>query len=295
MNGKLLLIINPVSGDGAAKNWAYDMIEILSKRFSVVSVYLSRGIGDIKKTVAEKAAEYDAVVVTGGDGSLNELLDGIVKSGASPLLGYVPMGTINDFANSHGISKNVKTALRQIVGGKERLYDVGMLGDRAFSYVAAFGAFTDVAYLTPQDMKSALGKLAYISEATKRLPVLKPIKMTFEVDGRRETDEFIYGMVSNSKTVGSIKFFDYKDDAFLSDGLIEATLVRFPYNAAALQEDVIGLLDPKAECRGVIRLCVPKIKFEFENGAAWTVDGEYGGEFKSVEAGVLKQRIRMIH
>lgn len=295
MDGKLLLIINPVSGDGAAKNWAYDMIEILSKRFSVVSVYLSRGIGDIRKAVAEKAAEYDAVVVTGGDGSLNEMLDGIVKSGASPLLGYVPMGTINDFAGSHGISKNVKTALRQIVGGKERLYDVGMLGDRAFSYVAAFGAFTDVAYLTPQDMKSALGKLAYISEATKRLPVLKPIRMTFEVDGRRETDEFIYGMVSNSKTVGSIKFFDYKDDAFLSDGMIEATLVRYPYSAAALQEDVVGLLDPKSEHRGVIRMCVPKIKFEFENDVAWTVDGEYGGEYKTVEAGVLSKRIRMIH
>lgn len=295
MDGKLLLIINPVSGDGAAKNWAYDMIEILSRRFPIVSVFLSRGMGDIRKTVVEKAAEYDAVVVTGGDGSLNELLDGIVKSGASPLLGYIPMGTINDFAGSHGISKNVKTALRQIVHGEEHLYDVGTLGERAFSYVAAFGAFTDVAYLTPQDMKSSLGKLAYISEATKRLPQLKPIRMTFEVDGRRETDEFIYGMVSNSKTVGGIKFFDVKSDDFLSDGLIEATLVRFPYNAAALQEDVVGLLDPKNEYRGVIRLRVPKIKFEFENNVAWTVDGEYGGEYKTVEAGVLKQRIRMIH
>lgn len=295
MDGKLLLIINPVSGDGAAKNWAYDMIEILSKRFPIVSVYLSRGVGDIKKTVAERAAEYDAVVVTGGDGSLSELLDGVVKSGASPLLGYVPMGTINDFAGSHGISKNVKTALRQIVHGDEHIYDVGTLGDRAFSYVAAFGAFTDVAYLTPQDMKSSLGKLAYISEATKRLPQLSPIKMTFEVDGRRETDEFIYGMVSNSKTVGGIKFFDVKDDGFLSDGLIEVTLVRFPYNAAALQEDVVGLLDPKKEYRGVIRLRVPNIKFEFENGVSWTVDGEYGGDYKTVEAGVLHHRIRMIH
>lgn len=292
---KLLLVINPVSGDGAAKNWAYDMIEILSRRFPVVSVYLSRGPGDIKRTVAENASAYDAVVVTGGDGSLSELLDGIVKSGASPLVGYIPMGTVNDFAGSHGISKNVKTALNQIVHGEEHLYDVGTLGDRAFSYVAAFGAFTDVAYLTPQDMKTSLGKLAYISEATKRLPTLKPIRMTFEADGRRETDEFIYGMVSNSKTIGGIKFFDMKDDNFLSDGLIEVTLVRFPYNAAALQEDVVGLLDPKNEYRGVIRLRASKVKFEFENDIPWTVDGEYGGDYKSVEAGVLHHRIRMIH
>lgn len=292
---KLLLVINPVSGDGAAKNWAYDMIEILSRRFPVVSVYLSRGPEDIKKTVADHAAEYDAVIVTGGDGSLNEMLDGIVKSGASPLVGYIPMGTVNDFAGSHGISKNVKTALHQIVHGEEHLYDVGMLGDRAFSYVAAFGAFTDVAYLTPQDMKTSLGKLAYVSEATKRLPTLKPIRMTFEADGRRETDEFIYGMVSNSKTIGGIKFFDMKDDNFLSDGLIEVTLVRFPYNAAALQQDVVGLLDPKNEYRGVIRLRASKVKFEFERNIPWTVDGEYGGDYKSVEAGVLEKRIRMIH
>ena len=292
---KLLLVINPVSGDGAAKNWAYDMIEILSRRFPVVSVYLSRGPKDIKKTVADHAAEYDAVIVTGGDGSLNEMLDGIVKSGASPLVGYIPMGTVNDFAGSHGISKNVKTALHQIVHGEEHLYDVGMLGDRAFSYVAAFGAFTDVAYLTPQDMKTSLGKLAYVSEATKRLPTLKPIRMTFEADGRRETDEFIYGMVSNSKTIGGIKFFDMKDDNFLSDGLIEVTLVRFPYNAAALQQDVVGLLDPKNEYRGVIRLRASKVKFEFESNIPWTVDGEYGGDYKSVEAGVLEKRIRMIH
>lgn len=292
---KLLLVINPVSGDGAAKNWAYDMIEILSRRFPIVSVYLSRGAGDIKKTVAEHAAEYDAVVVTGGDGSLNEMLDGVVKSGASPLVGYIPMGTVNDFAGSHGISKNVKTALRQIVHGEEHLYDVGTLGERAFAYVAAFGAFTDVAYLTPQDMKTSLGKLAYISEATKRLPTLKPIRMTFEVDGRRETDEFIYGMVSNSKTIGGIKFFDMKDEDFLSDGLIEVTLVRFPYNAAALQQAVVGLLDPKNEYRGVIRLRASKVKFEFEKGVPWTVDGEYGGDCKSVEAGVIEKRIRMIH
>lgn len=292
---KLLLVINPVSGDGAAKNWAYDMIEILSRRFPFVSIYLSRGRGDIKKTVAGHAAEYDAVVVTGGDGSLNEMLDGIVTSGASPLVGYIPMGTINDFAGSHGISKNVKTALRRIVHGEEHSYDVGTLGDRAFSYVAAFGAFTDVAYLTPQDMKTSLGKLAYISEATKRLPTLKPIRATFEVDGRRETDEFIYGMVSNSKTVGGIRFFDVKNDDFLSDGLIEVTLVRFPYNAAALQQAVVGLLDPKNEYRGVIRLRASKIKFEFEENVAWTVDGEFGGEFRTVEAGVLTKRIRMIH
>lgn len=293
--GKILLVINPVSGDGAAKNWAYDMMEILSRRFPIVSVYLSRGPGDIKKTVAENAAEYDAVVVTGGDGSLSELLDGVVTSGASPLVGYVPMGTVNDFAGSHSISKNVKTALRQIVRGEEHLYDVGILGGRAFSYVAAFGAFTDVAYLTPQDMKSSLGKLAYISEATKRLPDLKPVRMTFEIDGRRESDEFIYGMVSNSKTVGGIKFFDMKDDDFLSDGLIEVTLVRFPYSAAALQQDIVGLLDPKSDCRGVIRLRTPKIKFEFENDVAWTVDGEFGGEYRSVTASVIQKRIRMIH
>ena len=294
-NKKVLLIINPVSGDGAARLWMNDMISVLSDNFGPITVFLSRAAGDISKIAAVEAGNYDILITTGGDGSMSELLDGVVKSGASPLLGFIPMGTINDFANSHGISRNVKTALKTIVGMNEHIYDVGVLGDRAFSYVAAFGAFTDVAYQTPQDSKSSFGILAYLSEAAKRLPKLKPIKMTYEIDGKTEAGEFIYGMVSNSKSVGGIKFFGVMGDDMLRDGMSEVTLVRFPNTPDELFRAIRGLLDPKAKCDNVLRMRVSKIGFSFGAETPWTVDGEYGGKFKDVCAFVIPDRIRIIH
>lgn len=294
MEQKLLLVINPVSGDGAAKRWTYDMIEILSKKFPFITVFISRGVGDIKNTVSARASEFDAIVCSGGDGTLNETLDGIIKSGADVKLGYLPMGTVNDFANSHGISKNLNITLSRIVDCVPREYDVGTLGDRVFSYVAAFGAFTDVAYQTPQEAKSAFGKLAYISGAAKRLPSLRPVKMTFDADGVKMTDEFIYGMVSNSKTVGGIRFFDEKDDDFLCDGRIEVTLVKHLDDAVALSKAVTALLNPKVEYDGVVRLKTSKISFAFEEKVPFTVDGEFGGEYLSVEASVIPRGIKIM-
>lgn len=293
-NEKLLLIINPVSGDGSAKNWAYDMLNILSGRFKYVTTYISRGVGDIKSAVAENAANYDAVVCAGGDGTLNETLDGVVCSGASPMLGYLPMGTVNDFAHSHGISKNIKTTLHSIVEGEAHEYDLGTLGNRVFSYVAAFGAFTEVSYQTPQDLKSALGRLAYVSEATRRLGELYPIHLDFESGDIKESGDFIYGMITNSKTVGGIKFFNFKNPDFLSDGLIEVTLVRYPQNAMELQEAVTGLLNPNHDCKEVIKLHVSSAELKFNSPVPFTVDGEFGGKYTDVCAGVLPRRIRII-
>lgn len=294
MEQRLLLVINPVSGDGAAKRWTYDMIEILSKKYPFITVFLSSGVNDIKNTVAANASKFDAIVCCGGDGTLNETLEGIVKSGADTKLGYLPMGTVNDFANSHGISKNLNITLSRIVEAVPREYDVGTLGERVFSYVAAFGAFTDVAYQTPQEAKSAFGKLAYISEAAKRLSSLRPIKMTFYADDRCMTDEFIYGMVSNSKTVGGIRFFDEKTDEFLCDGLIEVTLVKHLDDAVVLSKAVTALLNPKVEYEGVVKLKTSRISFSFDEKVPFTVDGEFGGEYTDVEASVIPRGIKIM-
>ena len=295
MNEKLLLVINPVSGEGAAREWVFDMVQTLSKRYAPVSVYLSRSAGDVRRIAQESAAEYDVIVCSGGDGTISELIDGVVKSGASPTLGYIPMGTVNDFASSRKISKNVKTALDAIVGGKTYDYDVGMLEDRAFSYVAAFGAFTDVAYQTKQDVKSSFGIMAYLTEAAKRLPKLKPIKTVYTINGERLEEELIYGMVSNSKSVGGINFFGKPGDDILSDGMSEVTLVRAPRDAFELGDAIHGLLEPKFKCKEVIRAQASEIHFEFDEEVPWTVDGEYGGTFDKAMVKVLNKRIKMTH
>ena len=295
MDEKLLLLINPVSGDGAAREWMYDMVQILSKRYAPISVYLSKSSGDICKMAQKSASEYDVMVCCGGDGTFSEMLDGVIKSGATPKLGYVPMGTVNDYATSRKISKNVKEALLQIAEGTEHEYDVGMLGERAFSYVAAFGAFTDVAYQTKQDVKQSFGMMAYLTEAAKRLPKLKPIKAAYTIDGERREGEFIYGMVSNTRSVGGMNFFGAADKNVLSDGVAEVTLVKFPNDAFELGDAIHGLLDPKFKCPGVLRLRAEKVDFEFENDVPWTVDGEYGGTFKTISTLTCHKRIKMIH
>ena len=292
MDEKILLILNPVAGEGASKLWVYDMIEILSKKYDTVSVHISKCAGDIKKAAFEHAAEYDAVVCAGGDGTLSEMIDGVVSSGASPLLGYMPIGTTNDFANGHGISRNLKTAMKRFVEGDEHYYDVGVLGERPFAYVAAFGAFTDVAYQTAQDKKTDLGIIAYLIEAAKRLPEMKSIHLSYEIDGKTESGDFIYGMVSNSKNVSGMKFFDIKDEN-LSDGEMEITLVRFPKNVVELQTAIKGLLNPKIKCATVIRATASKVRFSFDNEVAWTTDGEYGGDYKDVEVSVLPERMHI--
>lgn len=294
MKKNILVIINPVSGDGSAKNWSWDIIDILSRGFEYVTVYVSRGVGDIKRAVEENAGKYECIVCMGGDGTLNEAINGLLLSGADVDLGYLPLGTVNDFAGSHGIPKNVRTGLQSIVDGEATEIDAGMLCDRAFSYVAAFGAFTDVSYLTPQDLKSAIGKLAYISEAAKRLAALKPIRLSCTYGEKNVSGDFIYGMVSNSKTVGGIKFFQGLGDDAMSDGLVELTLVRYPTTAAELQQALVGLINPGAQCDSVIKASVEHIHMSFDEPTPWTVDGEFGGEYTEADVSVKKKAIKVI-
>ena len=294
MEKNVLLIINPKSGDGEAKRWVYDMADKFLTCYDFVTVYFSKCAGDIIRVVREKASVYDAVVCCGGDGTLSETINGIHESGACPMLGYIPTGTVNDFATSHKIPKGIKGAIEKIVTGTPTPYDIGILGDRCFSYVAAFGAFTDVAYLTPQISKASFGKTAYIAEAVKRLFSLAPIEVTYICDGKEVSDKFIYGMVANSKTVGGLRFFEGNSAEDLRDGKLEVLLIRFPNTAGELQEALAGLLTPKVENDFVRRFQTDEITFRFHGSAPWTLDGEFGGDYPEVTAKCLPRRIRII-
>lgn len=290
----VLLIINPNSGDGEAKRWVYDITAELLARYDFVTIYYSKKAGDITRVVSGKAAGFDAVICVGGDGTLNETIRGILLAGASPALGYIPTGTVNDFATSHKIPKGIKGAIGKLQTAAPVEYDVGLLGDRPFSYVAAFGAFTDVAYLTPQEIKASFGRTAYIAEAAKRLFSLTPIEATFICEGKEVHDRFIYGMVTNSKTVGGIRFFDEESEDKLRDGKLEVTLVRYPDTVARLQGALTGLLSPKVQNEDVYKLTTDAITFRFAGKAPWTLDGEFGGDYPEVTVRCLYRRIRVL-
>ncbi len=294
MEKTVLLIVNPHSGDGVAKRWVYDMTSALLGVYDYVTVYFSKCTGDAARVARQKAGMYDAVVCCGGDGTLNETVRGICESGADPMLGYIPTGTINDFATSHGIPKGIRDALSKLCSGTPSRYDAGMLGDRCFAYVAAFGAFTDVTYLTPQLSKAAIGRVAYFAEGAKRLLSLAPIHLSVSCNEMQIEGDFILGMVSNSKTVGGFRFFDKNTSQDLSDGLLEVLLVRYPKSNAMLQDAIIGLINSKAQSDMVIRLKTSSISFRFSQETPWTVDGEFGGNHTEVSARCLHQRLNLI-
>lgn len=294
MAKRVLLIVNPKSGDGIAVRWVADMVSMLSKKYDFVTVYFSKKQGDILNIASGYSGEYEAMVVVGGDGSLNEAIGGILLSGTDIDLGYVPTGTVNDFATSHGIPKNIKMALEKIADGEPKKCDVGSLNGRFFSYVAAFGAFTDVAYLTSQKSKETFGKIAYVAEAATRILKLKPIKMTYELDGERISGEYIYGMASNSKTIGGIVFYGSEDEEFLRDGELEITLVKYPFSSSELSAALVGLINPSANTKQVVKFRASSIKFEFEEETAFTVDGEFGGSFSSVDIKNIEGALSLI-
>lgn len=296
MEKKVLLIVNPNSSDGIARNWVFEIIETLSKRYESVTVYLSKCAGDIIRYVSENAKGYDSIVCCGGDGTVHEVLNGIYRCGEKIPLGYIPTGTTNDFAVTHGIPKNIKSAMQIIPSAEAHEYDAGLLDDMAFTYVAAFGAFIDVTYKTPQNSKASFGWMAYIAEGAKRLPDLKPYSLRVETDEKEISGDFILGMVSNTKSVGGMGFLMAGETTEkLSDGVLDVMLISYPDTAAKLQQVIRELTVPSTPQNLVMRFTTEKIKFTFlSDPPEWTADGEFGGKFESVTVKVLPREILLL-
>jgi YegS/Rv2252/BmrU family lipid kinase len=274
---KLLYLINPAAGKGGTKNRLYDIVHIFNGADYEVTVYISKSLDDYLDRVRRSEGEYDVVVVSGGDGTLN-LTAGVVSTlKAPPLIGYIPAGTANDFAASHGISTNPVQAAHQIANGKERHMDLGFFCDRSFVYVTAFGVFTDVSYQTPREMKQNLGHAAYVLEGIKSLSKITPVHMKFRYNGVEDEGDFIYGMMTNTVRVGGFKLPLIKD-AIYDDGLMEVTLVRHSANFTDSSKLLNALVTQTADDDVLKHFQTDRIEFESVSPVPWTVDGEFGGE-----------------
>lgn len=289
---KLLFVFNPASGKAQIKNELMNIIDIFVKGGYEVSVYPTQRKNDAFYYICENGSRFDTVVVSGGDGTLNEAINGLmsIDTDNRPKFGYIPTGTVNDFATSLSISKKCETAANDIISGEAFSFDVGKFKKRYFAYVAAFGAFTDVPYETPQQSKNIWGNLAYIGEGIKRLPQISPSFIRVEADGKVIEGEFLLGLVSNSNSIAGMKTIGNKNVS-LNDGLFEVTLIRNPENPLSVQFMLSDLLQKKLDSKYIYNFKTSKIKFNSKESISWTLDGEYGGTTKRVVIENIKEAI----
>ncbi len=277
---KLLFIYNPNAGKKRIVQRLHDVVYLFATAGYEVTVHPTRCRGDAIQA-AEWGGEYDHVVCCGGDGTLNEVVTGLMTHPESmPTLGYLPAGTTNDFSKTLKLPADLMRAARIAVEGVPSPCDVGEFNGRPFIYVAAFGVFSEVSYATPQSSKNALGHLAYVLGGIKSLTQLKPVHMKVTHDGETVEGEFIYGMVSDSVSVGGFRGMK-EEDVKLDDGLFEVMLVKNPRTMEELTT-ILNALVRKEPDGNVMGFQSADITFEAGQPVAWTLDGEFGGDMETV-------------
>ena len=290
---KLLFIYNPHSGKAQIRSNLLDIIDILVKSGYEVTAYPTQSPTDAARAVTDRQSGYDLVVCSGGDGTLNEVVDGMMRSKERIPIGYIPSGSTNDFARSLKIPAYMLPAARAITDGRIFRSDIGELNGQYYVYVAAFGIFTEVTYETPQNIKNTLGHSAYILEAIRSLPTIRAYHMhvTWE-DGEIE-DDFIYGMITNSISVGGFKGIT-GHHVLLDDGFHEVTLIKNPTTPMELSDIVRAMVDRRLDSANIITFKSKHVKIESSEPVRWTRDGEFGGEHSSAEIIVHSQALDII-
>lgn len=294
MKKKLLFVYNPFAGKGQIKINLCDIIDIFVKGGYDVTAYPTQAALDGYEKIKAEAEQYDMIVASGGDGTLSEAVKALMENDSKTPLGYIPAGSTNDFAASMGISRKMTIAAKEIMDGVRFEYDVGELNGQYYVYVAGFGAFTDVSYETPQNVKNTLGHMAYILEGIKRLPKISGQNMIVEHDGERIEGNFILGLVSNTVSVGGMRKLISNGVCF-DDGLFEITLVRTPSNPIVLQKTINDVMFKKlTDEKRFVTFKTSKVKFISEKEIPWTLDGESGGLHKEVEIINHKRALNLI-
>lgn len=295
MKKPLMMIINPAAGKGAYKKHFADVLKIFSDAGYSPNLFFTAGAGDAAELAAENADKFELLVCVGGDGTLSEVVSGLMRSEVRPLVGYIPLGTANDVARSLGLpKKNPVKAARRIVHGVSIPFDVGRRSGGYFNYVAAFGAFTEVSYGTPQKFKRRFGEAAYLVGAAKSLRSLKSRRVRIEYDGGIIEDDFLYGSVSNSYSVAGLVDLP-KDRVDLGDGEHELILLRRPKHMAQLAPLAAKVLRGNFDSEYISILHTKNAVFTFDSPESFTFDGENGGSFERIEFSTCPRAIRIIH
>ncbi len=274
MAKKLLLIVNPVSGMRLGVLYLTKAASALSEGGYDVFTMMTSKSGDAKKWAEEYGKDFDIIVACGGDGTFNEVVSGNIF-GANKIMGYIPCGSTNDFAASIGLSSDIVTAAHNIAKGSEYVFDAGLFGERPFTYVASFGAFTRTSYTTSQSFKNIVGHLAYIVEGGLDLKNLKPEFVSIEANGEIHEGNYIFGAISNSTSLGGVLSIS-PELVDMNDGLFEVMLIKYPENAQQLSKTVQAIISKQySECETIEFFSCEKLRVLKNPFGGWSLDGEY--------------------
>ncbi len=292
---KLWFVANPVSGKAAVKPKLLEIINSFIGAGYDTSVYLTQKAGELPDIIESNAAQYDRIVCCGGDGTLNETINGLLRLENPPEFGYIPAGTTNDFATSFALPKSMVKAAQVAVTGQPTMFDVGRVNDRHFAYVAAFGIFTDVPYQTSQDAKNLLGRAAYVLEGAKRLSLNSSHKLKITYGDNVIEDNFLLGIISNSKYVAGLPI-GIMVDASMDDGLLEVILIRYSKNLLDLTPVINSLLRGEIDHKSntIVTFKTDKLKISCDHALEFTLDGEYGGSHSEVEISTIPKALSLI-
>lgn len=290
---KMLFIMNPFAGVKRANRHLTDILLMFTQAGYEVTTHMTLGRGDAAAVAREKGKDVDLVVCCGGDGTLNETITGLLSAGADTPIGYIPAGSTNDFASSLKLPTNILKAAQEIVEGEPVSYDVGRFGDRYFSYVASFGAFTKSSYATPQNIKNALGHTAYVLSGITELSQIRNEHVKMEIDGQVVEGDFLFGAICNSTSVGGILTLDPKQ-VDMGDGLFEILLVRAPENLAEIHECIQALQSQKYNCAMLTFRSARRVRIFADPDMPWTLDGEKEDGHETVEVENLHHAIRLM-
>ena len=294
MKKKVLFIVNPKSGKGSIRSKLLDIVDIFVKAEFDLTLYISQSAGDARAKAKEVEGRYELVICSGGDGTLDEVISGMMECEKRSAIGYIPCGSTNDFAHSLKIPTSMTKAAEHIAAWKEFPCDIGRFNDDYFVYIAAFGLFTDVSYETSQDVKNVLGHLAYILEGMKKLTEIKSYPMKVESEEMTLEGNFLFGMVTNSTSVGGFRNITGKH-VHLDDGVFEVTLIKTPQNILELNEIIQAVIAGKSENNKYFYQFRSKaVKFIADDPVAWTLDGEFGGYHEVVNVKNDKQALSLL-
>lgn len=279
---KLLIIANPKSGKAKVKDLLLRIVQIFSNDGYLVTVYPTKAHGDATTFASQiKEDEYDRIVVCGGDGTLNEVITGFMQSKLKCTIGYIPLGTLNEWSSSLNISRNALTAAKDILTGEYTQLDIGQFNDKFFTYTASFGAFTKASYATSQKVKNVLGQAAYLLGGIKCLADIKSIHLKFKYDDKEVEGDYLFGAISNSMSVGGVVKFK-ENLVKLNDGMFEVVLIKKPSSLSEFTSIVDGILRKDLTHKGIEFFHTSEITVIGGENVAWTLDGEYSAGSETV-------------